>query len=323
MLESRRRYYFLEIAKYLNITKAAAALYISQPSLTQYLNQLEKELDAELIDRKYTPLRLTRAGQIYYDYLKEVQYREQVMQAMIAAETTGKALPIRIGVPMQKSRNIAETILTHFTDAYPSVSYSIWEGTTSSVRNCVVQGELDIGFGYMLPEEDPECEVIPLIKERVVIVCNRNNPVVSGREATLENPLQVAPEALEGQQSYEMGPGENVFLRGVEKKLTEQFGLKPSKRIVMSHLYSRISDLLSHPNTGYAFIPDYIFNEEFARSVLPQLAILRLGEEDYIWYCSMFRKKNTKPRKNTVLFWNCIREKIGVKSTKPAGFIGG
>ena len=309
MLESRRRYYFLEIAEHLNITKAAEALYISQPSLTQYLNQLEKELDAKLIDRKYTPLRLTRVGQIYYDYLKDAQYREQEMKSQIAAETAGDTLPLRIGVPMQKSQNISDTYLIHFTDAYPNISYSIWEGTTSTVHNRVLQGELDIGFGYLQAEGAPECEVVTLGKERIVIACNRNNPIVSGQKATLENPLQVDPKALDGQRSYEMG-SENVYLRGVEKELAQRYNLKPGKRVVMSHLYSRISDLLSHPTTGYAFIPDFVFNEEFAKSVLPQLAFLRLGEDDYIWYCSMFRKKNIKPRKDAVRFWNCLKDKI-------------
>lgn len=185
MLESRRRYYFLAIAEHLNITKAAASLMIAQPSLTQYLNQLEKELDAKLIDRKYSPLRLTRAGQIYYDYLKDAQYKDQEMRAKIAAETAGERLPLRIGVPMQKSQNVTQTLLPQFTEAYPNVTFSIWEGTTTTVRNRVIQGEIDIGFGHTRIEGDQECDVLPLRTERVVIVCNRMNPVVGDAEASL------------------------------------------------------------------------------------------------------------------------------------------
>ncbi len=308
MLESRRRYYFLAIAEHLNITKAAASLYIAQPSLTQYLNQLEKEMGATLIDRKYSPLRLTRAGQIYYDYLKDARYREQEMRTKIAAEAIGERIPLRLGVPLQKSQNVTETILVHFTNAYPHAIYSIWEGTTSTVRNRVIQGELDIGFGHTHSEGDPECDVMPLRKERVVIVCNRNNPIVSGREATLDNPLRVAPEALTDQRSYEMGP--EYILHDVEKELEQRFSLKPGKRILMSHLYSRVSDLLSHPNSGFAIIPDFIFTEEFPRSVLPQLAILRLGEEDYTWYFSMLRKKGKKLSIDAIRFWNFIEANL-------------
>lgn len=306
MLESRRRYYFLAIAEHLNITKAAASLYIAQPSLTQYLNQLEKELDAKLVDRKYSPLRLTQAGQTYYDYLKDAQYKEQVMRAKIASETAGENMPLRLGVPMQKSQNVTETIISHFTNMYPRASYSIWEGTTTTVRSRVIQEELDIGFGHTHPGGDEECDVVPLRKERVVIVCNRNNPIISDDEATLEKPLRVAPEALADQRSYEMGS--EYILRDAEKDIEQRFGLKPGKRIIMSHLYSRLSDLLSHPNSGYAIIPDFVFTEEFPKSVLPQLAILRLGEEDYTWYFSMLRKKGKKHSADAIRFWSCIEK---------------
>lgn len=308
MIESRRRYYFLAIAEHLNITKAAASLMIAQPSLTQYLNQLEKELDAKLVDRKYSPLRLTPAGQIYYDYLKDAHFRDQEMRADITAVTAGDRLPLRIGVPLQKSQNMTQTILPHFTKAYPQVAFSIWEGTTTTVRNRVVQGELDIGFGHTMIEGDSECDILPLRTERVVVVCNRQNPVVGDAEASLEQPLRVPPEALSNQRCYEMTT--EYILHDVEKEMEERYQLIPGKRLQMSHLYSRIADLLSHPDSGYAFIPDYIFQESFPKSVLPQLAILRLGNEDYTWHFSMMRRKNKKQSQDAQRFWNCIAKNI-------------
>lgn len=53
-----RRYYFITIAETLNITRAAEQLMVSQPSLTQYLNKLESDLEIKLVGRSFTPLRL-------------------------------------------------------------------------------------------------------------------------------------------------------------------------------------------------------------------------------------------------------------------------
>ena len=304
MLESRRKYYFLAIAEHLNITRAAEKLMIAQPSLTQYLNQLEKELDAKLIDRKYTPLRLTPAGQIYYDYLTDAHSKEREMRASIAAVTAGERRPLRLGVPLQKSQNVTETILPHFTAAYPQVNYSVWEGTTTTVRNRVIQGELDIGFGHTQLDGDAECDVIPLRTERVVLICSRQNPIVGSAEATLEHPLQIVSEQLTGQRFTEMAP--EYILHDVELEMAGKYQFKPGKKVVMSHLYSRIADVLSHPNTGFSFMPDYVFQENFPRSVLPQLAILRLGDSDYIWHFSMLRKKGKTQSQNARLFWNCV-----------------
>lgn len=306
MLVSRRRYYFLAIAEHLNITRAAEKLMISQPSLTQYLNQLETELDAKLVDRKYTPLRLTPAGQIYYDYLKDAQSKDHEMRVSIEAVTAGDRMPLRIGVPLQKSQNVTQTILPYFTVAYPQATFSIWEGTTPTVRNRVIQGELDIGFCHTLLEGDPECDVLPLRTEGVAIVCNRQNPIVGDAEATLESPLRVSPEALNNQRSYTMAP--EYILYEVEQLLLKQYDVHPSKQILMSHLYSRIADLLAHPNDGFAFISDYVFQESFPKSVMPQLAFLQLGETGYTWHFSMLRKKDKKQSREARWFWNCIAE---------------
>ena len=55
--------YFITIAETGNLTKASEILYVSQPSLSQYLKRLEKSLGLELIDRNTSPLRLTYAGE--------------------------------------------------------------------------------------------------------------------------------------------------------------------------------------------------------------------------------------------------------------------
>ena len=58
--------YFITIAETGNLTKAAEILYVSQPSLSQYLKRLKNSLGAELFDRNSSPLRLTYAGEKYY-----------------------------------------------------------------------------------------------------------------------------------------------------------------------------------------------------------------------------------------------------------------
>ena len=60
--------YFLTIVETGNLTKAAEKLFVSQPSLSQYLKRLEKNLGVELFDRSILPMRLTYSGERYYQY---------------------------------------------------------------------------------------------------------------------------------------------------------------------------------------------------------------------------------------------------------------
>ena len=63
--------YVLAIAEERNLTRAAKRLFISQPTLTLYLNRLEAELGVKLFDRSKTPIGLTEAGNYYIGEMKK------------------------------------------------------------------------------------------------------------------------------------------------------------------------------------------------------------------------------------------------------------
>ena len=71
------------LLKHGNYTKAAKDLYISQPYLTQTIQNAEKELGIEIINRKSSPLQLTDAGRIYYQYLNSLETEKSNFQKQI------------------------------------------------------------------------------------------------------------------------------------------------------------------------------------------------------------------------------------------------
>ena len=75
--------YVLAIAEERNITAAAHKLYVSQPTLTVYLNRLESELGVKLFDRSRTPITLTPAGVYYIEEMKKIEESEQKMRSSI------------------------------------------------------------------------------------------------------------------------------------------------------------------------------------------------------------------------------------------------
>ena len=67
--------YFLQIADCKSISRAAESLYISQPALTKYLRKLEEELGVQLFERRQGTLKITDAGQYFYEYVTRAQAR--------------------------------------------------------------------------------------------------------------------------------------------------------------------------------------------------------------------------------------------------------
>ncbi len=91
-----RKYYFITIAETLNITQAARQLMVSQPSLTQYLNKLEKDMELVLIDRSYSPLRLTEAVRLYYEYLVKARKDEEALHIALQKLKAQSQRPLMI-----------------------------------------------------------------------------------------------------------------------------------------------------------------------------------------------------------------------------------
>lgn len=303
-MHTGRKYYFITIADTLNITQAARILMVSQPSLTQYLNKLEKDLDVMLVDRSFTPLRLTEAGRLYYEYLVKMRKDEEALQIALQKLKYQGQRPLMIGFPLQKSHELIRRVLPRFVKERPDISVSIWEGTSSTVRERVIKGELDIGFGHMVEECDSDCIVHHLSREKILIICNRDNPIVAGRDSSPSQPLEISPQILSSQHFYQMS--REYYLYDVESEDMRAHGIYPASRTVMSNLIAIIDTILSMPDSGFAYMPDYVMEEAWPKSISHKLAYLRVGDGNISWYFSMLRKRGQALTMPAKAFWNSV-----------------
>ena len=107
--------YFIKICELGSITKAAESLYISQPALSKYLNRIESDLEVKLIEREFSPVKLTDAGEIYLKYSKEMLKRYNQMRDDISGyiDSAGKRLSVTgetIGIDSDGTGKINRTV---------------------------------------------------------------------------------------------------------------------------------------------------------------------------------------------------------------------
>lgn len=88
--------YVLTIIEEKNITRAAKRLYITQPTLTKYINQLEEEYGVKLFDRTASPIRLTEAGQLYVQKKMAMTEEERSLRTRLK-ELAAKKITLTIG----------------------------------------------------------------------------------------------------------------------------------------------------------------------------------------------------------------------------------
>lgn len=90
--------YFLTIIEEGSLSKAAQKLYLSQPSLSQYVKRMEKRLGVELFDHNSSPLKLTYSGERYYEFLLEEQKNEKEILQELKDIKLGNSGRIRLGI---------------------------------------------------------------------------------------------------------------------------------------------------------------------------------------------------------------------------------
>ena len=103
------------LLKHGNYTKAAQNLYISQSYLTQTIKKIENELGIEIINRQSTPLQLTEAGKIYYQYLTSLVNEQEQFKRKIKKYTDTDYNVIQIGVLPSLGTYLLPVSYTHLT----------------------------------------------------------------------------------------------------------------------------------------------------------------------------------------------------------------
>lgn len=121
----RKFEYFLTIAELGNITKAAEKNYISQPSMTQHLNRLESTIGAKLFDRETSPLKLTRAGELYMEYIQRSMALDKQFETAINRLKTTISGSVQVGIPLQMQTPLVQQLISPFMDQYENIDILI------------------------------------------------------------------------------------------------------------------------------------------------------------------------------------------------------
>ena len=144
-MDIRQLHYFREIVKQSSISKAAEALHIAQPPLSQLLKKLETELGTTLIHRYRKKWELTETGEILYQYAEQMLMQMQNVKQRIQEVEQGTAGTVRIGVSSACSNMLIDYISMYRTQ-FPNVKISIMNGNSEEILKRLEKREIDLAF---------------------------------------------------------------------------------------------------------------------------------------------------------------------------------
>ena len=169
--------YVLAIAKYGNITKAAESIYLTQPSLSRFLQNVERDIGQPLFKRvgnKYIP---TYIGERYIEYATQILNEKSELDHEINDIVKRNVGLLKIGIPSMRATYLLPCTLPIFKSLYPNMKLDLRETNSAQLRQLILSGEIDLAF-FNLVEKNPNIDYEIISHEELVLIMSRRNDLV-------------------------------------------------------------------------------------------------------------------------------------------------
>ncbi len=143
-MDTRYLSYIIEIADEKNMRKAAEKLYVSQPSLSQYLAKLEQELGTPLFRRTKGQLLPTAAGKLYVDCARKMlEMKNELYQNIADLTNTGH---INIATSSVWALKMVSEFVSQIKKEFPETNMELFEGNLVPIEKLLEEKSIDIAF---------------------------------------------------------------------------------------------------------------------------------------------------------------------------------
>lgn len=136
--------YIYEVYKARSFSKAAANLYISQPSLSATVKKTEAKIGAPIFDRSVNPIQLTECGEVYIKSIEEIMDIQNRFENYVNDLNELKTGELAIGGSNLFASYVLPPLITQFTKKYPLVKIRLIEANTPQLITQLFQGALDL-----------------------------------------------------------------------------------------------------------------------------------------------------------------------------------
>src|SRR3990172_12151769 len=139
--------YLLAVAEYGSFTRAAEALHVSQPTLSQQIKHLEESLGVQLLDRSGRTVRLTDTGEIYLRHARRALGELDAGRRAINEVKDLSRGSLRVGMT-PVTEYLATPLLENFNTRYPGIAMSTLEMAQDDIEAALLEDRLDVGIAF-------------------------------------------------------------------------------------------------------------------------------------------------------------------------------
>lgn len=176
--------YFIEVANYSSFSRAANQLFITQPTISKMIKNLETELGVALFDRSRKQLSLTDAGRIILEQAKLIDKAFKNLEMELDNLTGLKKGHIRIGLPPIFDAHHFLKIVGSFHEKYPGITFQLVEEGSKKIEENVEKNLLDVGV-VVLPTRNDIFDHFSFMEENLKLILPSSHPLAEREEVNL------------------------------------------------------------------------------------------------------------------------------------------
>jgi len=251
---------FCDLAETESFTKAAQINEITQSAVSQQISSLERQFKSLLIERSKKRFRLTREGQVLYEYSKQILNTFDSMTNRLQEIKDIVSGTIRVATIYSIGLHDLPPYLKKFLKAYPTVNVHVEYRRSNQVYEDVLSNVVDLGL-VAYPSKDAKLEVVPLRKDILVLICHPQHPLAKNKSVRLRE--------ISGLKFIGFEP-DIPTRRAIDKILKDQ---SVSVNVVMEFDNIETVKRAAEIDAGVAIVPIGTVTQEVSKSTLAAISL--------------------------------------------------
>ncbi len=236
---------FYTVSQKLSFTKAAEALFISQPAVTKHIKELEEQLGTSLFKRHGSNISLTPSGQILVKHTRQIFKIYETLENELSQLNDSASGNIKIGASTTLAQYVLPKILAQFKSTYPDINFTLNSGNSEVIEQLVMTEKVDIAIVEGISHH-PQIAYEPFVKDEIVLVTKSDSAIAQKGEIKPQALLSV-PLALREQGSGTLDVVYKALKKhGIRpKELKTEINLASTESIKQYLLYTECAAFLS------------------------------------------------------------------------------
>ncbi|HKK96920.1 MAG TPA: LysR substrate-binding domain-containing protein [Marivita sp.] len=216
--------YLVAVADHLHFRRAAEACYVTQPTLSTQIKDLEVRLGISLVERSRSKVIMTPTGRDIAERGRSVLREVQEIQSIAKSRQSVLSSVIRIGVVQTVGSYFLPLVIPDLHAKYPKLGLYIREGLPDVLLSALEEGSIDLLF-FPLPVTRADLETQSLFREPIEVVMPSDHRLASE--------VEIDPAMLRGETVLSLEPGHRLY--ELVRKISDDYG------VALSHDYEGTS----------------------------------------------------------------------------------